>query len=596
MNNTDPSMSSPLSDIKIIEPYEALLFRLRKLFLLLILVLLFFLPIALLGKFRQPNILPPTISSPAGSVQAGPVVVKGTGTPLTSVAIDLNNEQIGVKKISSEGSWALRTNRLDIGEYTAMAFAVDSKGIRHKGSSPVNFKVVKVSIPLRIQRPGDHFTSETITLQGKGNPGATVMVELNGELVGKVDVKQAGTWSLAVNSLKPDNYIVTAHVVDAGEMKLESATPITFNVAVKKDPAPVVTPIVEKITETISKSEDDTSSPVVDQAEQEQAPSEKTEDNVTTLPPETFEKKVEQIIPDEQSTPDVGIEAEAKTGVEDKVVDEENSVVDAKDNVKPTTPVQPATKPLVVDKQLEIGGYTSLDSGLTFTNYSWTGSGEPETDVHIFADSSKISAVKVDRGGNWEVKGSLSLSPGKHFLTARMMGDEQKLLAESDPYEFFIPGTLTLENVQFEKVKDVILPTGKEALDEVVTKLAKIPDAHIIINGHTDWNGKKAFNQQLSEKRAEAVRQYLIEKGIAESRLTARGYGETRPLVDNSTPENRQKNRRVEFVLMNKQPENKKPEKDEMETPKQELVSPVTQPKPSMPDIPEEKESEDGIF
>jgi OOP family OmpA-OmpF porin len=76
------------------------------------------------------------------------------------------------------------------------------------------------------------------------------------------------------------------------------------------------------------------------------------------------------------------------------------------------------------------------------------------------------------------------------------------------------------------------------------------PETTAVIEGHTDNVGKEESNLRLSTKRAESVRTYLTEKfGIAENRLSARGYGSSRPVADNATPEGRQRNRRIEAVI-----------------------------------------------
>jgi len=71
----------------------------------------------------------------------------------------------------------------------------------------------------------------------------------------------------------------------------------------------------------------------------------------------------------------------------------------------------------------------------------------------------------------------------------------------------------------------------------------------LAVEGHTDNVGSDEVNQKLSEQRAESVRNYLIEQGLAQPNVTAQGFGKSTPVVDNSTPANRQKNRRVEIVV-----------------------------------------------
>jgi outer membrane protein OmpA-like peptidoglycan-associated protein len=78
------------------------------------------------------------------------------------------------------------------------------------------------------------------------------------------------------------------------------------------------------------------------------------------------------------------------------------------------------------------------------------------------------------------------------------------------------------------------------------------PSLDVRIEGHTDSQGSAAANQRLSQKRAEAVRRYLVDQAIAPTRMEAIGYGEDRPLEDNRTAEGRATNRRVEFHIIKK--------------------------------------------
>ena len=70
------------------------------------------------------------------------------------------------------------------------------------------------------------------------------------------------------------------------------------------------------------------------------------------------------------------------------------------------------------------------------------------------------------------------------------------------------------------------------------------------IDGHTDSRGSEAYNQQLSERRARAVRDYLVSKGVPAERLSVRGFGETKPIAPNDTPENLRRNRRTELTVV----------------------------------------------
>lgn len=108
----------------------------------------------------------------------------------------------------------------------------------------------------------------------------------------------------------------------------------------------------------------------------------------------------------------------------------------------------------------------------------------------------------------------------------------------------------TLEPIYFETGSDRLQPRSLPLLQELANVIAGRPDLGLIaIEGHTDNAGSEKLNLKLSQKRAEAIRRTLIEDGVAESRLTAAGFGEMRPISSNETPAGREQNRRVEFRL-----------------------------------------------
>jgi OmpA-OmpF porin, OOP family len=109
--------------------------------------------------------------------------------------------------------------------------------------------------------------------------------------------------------------------------------------------------------------------------------------------------------------------------------------------------------------------------------------------------------------------------------------------------------TYTLENILFETNKSILLPSSFVSLDSLVALLKREKLKHIELHGHTDNEGNDAQNQRLSEARAQAVANYLRSKGIDNQRVRSKGFGATRPVETNDTPEGRLKNRRVEFVL-----------------------------------------------
>lgn len=112
-------------------------------------------------------------------------------------------------------------------------------------------------------------------------------------------------------------------------------------------------------------------------------------------------------------------------------------------------------------------------------------------------------------------------------------------------------GRVATQGILFDTGSDRLRPESTPTLEEIARMLQQHADLRLVIEGHTDGVGDEASNQALSERRAESVRQYLIDKqGIEASRLTAQGFGESRPAADNGTLEGRQQNRRVELVRL----------------------------------------------
>jgi outer membrane protein OmpA-like peptidoglycan-associated protein/opacity protein-like surface antigen len=112
-----------------------------------------------------------------------------------------------------------------------------------------------------------------------------------------------------------------------------------------------------------------------------------------------------------------------------------------------------------------------------------------------------------------------------------------------------LPDRVTLEGVEFATNSAELTGMSTAVLDKVAKSMVAYPDESAEIAGHTDSTGKASYNKDLSHRRAESVRQYLILKGVEASRLTAIGYGEEKPIADNGTAEGRAKNRRVEVIM-----------------------------------------------
>ena len=103
------------------------------------------------------------------------------------------------------------------------------------------------------------------------------------------------------------------------------------------------------------------------------------------------------------------------------------------------------------------------------------------------------------------------------------------------------------------------MPISNSELDRVVEILQADSTLRLRVEGHTDTEGTDERNQKLSDRRARAVVHYLEKHGIAPERMESIGYGSTRPIADNDTPEGMAQNRRVDMILMNYPKDKKKP-------------------------------------
>ncbi len=106
-----------------------------------------------------------------------------------------------------------------------------------------------------------------------------------------------------------------------------------------------------------------------------------------------------------------------------------------------------------------------------------------------------------------------------------------------------------LIGVTFKAGSAELVPSSLKTLDAAIAGLKRNPKAKVEVQGHTSSEGGEEYNQKLSEDRANAVRDYMIRRGIAEARLTARGYGFSVPKADNDSEAGRKQNRRIELVV-----------------------------------------------
>jgi len=192
-------------------------------------------------------------------------------------------------------------------------------------------------------------------------------------------------------------------------------------------------------------------------------------------------------------------------------------------------------------------------------------SGSPlEADIEI-TDNSKNEIISTFKSNSSSGAYIVNLPSGKNYgLSVSRNGylfhsenfnladtaDFQELQIDVKLKKIQVGTTIILKNIFFDYNKSSLQPESFAELDRVVEILKKQPNLKIEISGHTDNQGSLKYNTDLSESRAKTVVDYLIDKGIAESRLSYKGYAYEKPIATNDTEEGRSANRRVEFKIL----------------------------------------------
>ena len=135
-------------------------------------------------------------------------------------------------------------------------------------------------------------------------------------------------------------------------------------------------------------------------------------------------------------------------------------------------------------------------------------------------------------------------------LPDQLRSDSANYLATVDVVELAPGDAVILQNIQFEYNSSALTEDSQSGIQMLTDFLKRNPDLKVELAGHTDNVGSESYNQKLSADRANVVRKALIDNGIDETRLTAKGYGATKPIVPNDSEEHRAMNRRTEMIVI----------------------------------------------
>ena len=211
---------------------------------------------------------------------------------------------------------------------------------------------------------------------------------------------------------------------------------------------------------------------------------------------------------------------------------------------------------LLKDKGLNVSkGTCVIDSGLKtdgwkipvaavidqFVNFT---KGSIQFDKNVF----EIHGITNKDGDKEEIHARLEKVKGDLLVTEDVTFED--LQAKIRQAQEKVSQILKLKHVKFITNTADLIDESKPVLDEVIEILSTLPNVKVEIAGYTDSDGDKNKNLILSQKRADAIKAYLVEHGINGENLKAVGFGEANPIVKNSSAENKQLNRRVEFKLI----------------------------------------------
>lgn len=171
-------------------------------------------------------------------------------------------------------------------------------------------------------------------------------------------------------------------------------------------------------------------------------------------------------------------------------------------------------------------------------------------DRQVFDKGADLSKIRIPKVGETE----LLSSSDDHMDNRKILRPEEKekgpVKKEIELSGIDVGKSIVMENINFAFDRATVLPETIAILDRIRDTLLKNKNLMMEVRGYTDNVGDAAYNQKLSEKRADAVKEYLVKNGIFQERIRTKGFGKENPIADNATEEGQAKNRRTEFFIL----------------------------------------------
>jgi len=185
---------------------------------------------------------------------------------------------------------------------------------------------------------------------------------------------------------------------------------------------------------------------------------------------------------------------------------------------------------------------TERDAALALATNAVASSTNSQADAKAARAAAENSRVDADAANNRAQKAE----DEKVVLRAQLMQQLNSILQTQDTARGLI---VNMPDALFQTGKSELMPQVREKLAKIAGIVSSHPDLKLSVEGHTDSVGSDEYNQQLSEKRAQTARDYLVSQGVPADSIVSRGFGKTVPIESNDTPQGREKNRRVEIIV-----------------------------------------------
>lgn len=509
----------------------------------------------------------PSITSPMqGAVEAGTIHLTGTAASNSTIEILQNGEGVGNTTVDAEGNWTIDRSLSEPGDYEFIAQAIDADGKAAASSEKLSLIIpapiiAAVTPMISLPATGD-VQAGAIAFSGKGTPDSEIELLQDDKRLEKVTVDSEGNWVHNVTLSEVGTYHFVAQTLAA-----DSATDGNEVLASSKHTLTIAPQII---------------TPVIGSPDSGEVEAGMVELTGTAAPNSTVEllqndKAISKVSVDSDGNWKNSVELAASGNYRfiTNAISDSGEVTASSNAISLTIPAAVvAIIPPVIS--------SPSNGDVEPATFNISGTANSDSTLELLRNNSVIAKVEVNSEGHWQTETALTDVGEYTYMTQTIAseGNEGREVMQSNRLVLTIvsqdqdadgvsdkndlcPNTATgvtvdklgcietksivLKGVNFETNSAQLTRKSLSILDKVVGSLSNVKGMKLDISGHTDSDGNKDNNLRLSHRRAEVVLGYLRKHGVDTSGMSAKGYGESKPIAKNSTAEDKAKNRRVEL-------------------------------------------------